>query len=284
MPIMFNTILHEAGLHLPDVRLIRHKDRRAKRGSTPYELWRDNPPQFDLYQSTQSITSRSRLTAPYWAVFVANLEGETIFAGIYAVKYRGLLEQDMPKPHMDGIDEAGSCDFYDLTLQNTLNDLIGKLFIDWGSGAIAWVQYAERNNKPVIELRKAFTEPSFPGFLNFIQPLSKLENMPISWITTLKASRGVYLLTCPKTREQYVGSATGEEGFWGRWQNYIQTGHGGNVSLKNRDPSDYQVSILEVAGTSATPDDIRSMEGLWQTKLQSWEMGLNRNLAKQHSG
>jgi hypothetical protein len=141
------------------------------------------------------------------------------------------------------------------------------------------VQHADRNNKPVIELRKAFQEPSFPGFLNFIQPLSKLNNIPQSWLSTLKSSRGVYLLTCPRTKEQYVGSASGEEGFWGRWQEYIQTGHGGNVGLKSRDPSDYQVSILEVAGSSATTEDIHKMEGLWQKKLQSREMGLNRNLA-----
>ena len=44
MPIMFNTILREVGLPLTDVRLIRHKDKRATRGRTPYELWRDNRP------------------------------------------------------------------------------------------------------------------------------------------------------------------------------------------------------------------------------------------------
>ena len=95
----------------------------------------------------------------------------------------------------------------------------------------------------------------------------------------MQSSRGVYLLTCPKTKEQYVGSATGDAGFWGRWQEYVQTGHGGNVALKSRDPSDYQVSILEVAGTSASTDDVKTMEGRWQCKLQSREMGLNRNLA-----
>jgi len=280
MPIMFNTILLEVGLPLKEVRLIRHKDKRAKRGHTPYELWRDNRPQFELYQSTQSIPNRSKLNAPHWAVFVVNLNEETMFAGLYSVKYRGLLEQDTPMPHMDGIDKAGSCDLYDLTLQDTLNDLIGKLFIDWGPGALAWVQYAARNNKPVTELRRDFQEPDFPGFLNFIQPLSKLDNLPKSWIAALESSGGVYLLTCPKTKEQYVGSATGEEGFWGRWQNYTRTGHGGNAGLKSRDPSDYQVSILEVAGTSATTEDILIMEGRWQSKLQSREMGLNRNWAK----
>lgn len=280
MPIMFNTILRETSLPLKDVRLVRHKDKRAKRGRRPYELWRDNRSQFELYQSTQNILNRKKLTAPYWAVFVVNLNDETMFAGLYTVNYRGLLEQDTPMPHMDGIDKAGSCDIYDLTLMDPLSDFIGKLFIDWGPGALAWVQYADRNNKPITELRKAFQEPDFPGFLNFIQPLSKLDHMPKSWIAALKSSRGVYLLTCPKTKEQYVGSATGSEGFWGRWQDYVHTGHGGNVGLKSRDPSNYQVSILEVAGTSATTDDILAMEGQWQSKLQSQEMGLNRNLAR----
>jgi len=280
MPIMFNTILSEAGLPLSSVRLLRHRDKSAKRGLTPYELWRDDRQKFEQYQSLQSFSNRHKLTAPYWAVFVVNLNEETMFAGLYAVKYRGLLERDTLKPHTDGIDKAESCDVYDLTLQDTINDLIGKLFIDWGPGALAWVQYADRNNKSITELRREFQEPDFPGFLNFIQPLSKFDNLPRSWIAALKSSRGVYLLTCPKTKEQYVGSATGEEGFWGRWQDYVCTGHGENKGLKSREPSDYQVSILEVAGTSAILDDILTMEGRWQSKLQSQGMGLNRNLAR----
>ncbi len=51
----------------------------------------------------------------------------------------------------------------------------------------------------------------------------------------------------------------------------------GNIALKSRDPSDYRVSILEVAGSSATHADIQKMEVLWKEKLQSREMGLNRN-------
>jgi len=280
MAIMFNTILCEAGLEPEEVRLVKHKDSRAKRGYTPYELWRDNQAQFELYQSVQSIRNRKKLTAPYWAVFVVNFSDETMFAGLYAVKYRGLLEKDTPMPQMDGVDKAGSCDVYDLTLLEMLKEFKGRLIINWGAGALAWVQYADRNNKSITELRKEFQEPNFPGFLNFIEPLSKLDHLPSGWISALKFSHGVYLLTCPKTKEQYVGSATGAEGFWGRWQDYIHPGYGNNVGLISRDPSDYQVSILEVAGTSATPEEIAIMEGQWQLKLQSREMGLNRNLAK----
>jgi len=281
MAIMLNTILREAGLALSDTRLLRHKDNRASKGRSPYELWRDGRSQFELYQSTQRLQNRKKLNVPFWAVFIVNLNDETMFGGIYRVKYRGLLKRDMPSPHIEGdVQKAGTLDQYSLTLDSALEDLIGRLFIDWGPGALAWVQYPERNDKPVTELRRTFREDAFPGFLNFVQPLSKLDKLPKSWITALRASRGVYLLTCPKTKEQYVGSASGEEGFWGRWQNYVQSGHGGNLGLKIRNPSDYQVSILEVAGTSATPDDIGAMEGRWQTKLQSREMGLNRNLAR----
>jgi hypothetical protein len=108
MPIMFNTILLEAGLRLNDVRLLRHKDQRASKGRTPYELWRDNRQQFDLYQSTQSFKKRKDLQAPYWASFMGTPSGETMFVGVYGVKDRRPLERDRPMPHMDGVDKAGS--------------------------------------------------------------------------------------------------------------------------------------------------------------------------------
>jgi hypothetical protein len=278
MPIMFNTILIEAGFSLADVRLLRHKDKRATKGRTPYELWRDNREMFDLYQSTQAIDNRGRLNAGKWASFVVTPSDETMFVGVYGVKHRGLLERDTPSPHMDGVvDKAGSCDVYDLTLESDLSDLIGKLFIDWGGGERAWIQRAQRQNKRVTKLLTEFKEPDFPGFLNFIESLSKLEKLPAGWITALRSSKGIYLLTCPRTKEQYVGSASGEDGFWGRWQDYVQSGHGGDVALKSRNAIDYQVSILEVAGTASTPEDIIRMENRWKSKLQSREMGLNRN-------
>ena len=172
MPIMFNSILREASLPLPSVRLVRHKDKRAERGRAPFDLWRDNRPEFDRYQSIQSIANRQKLSADYWAVFVVNLSDETMFAGLYKAAYRGLLNYDSPKPQMDGIDKAGSCDVFDVTSQDSLSEL-ADLSIQC-QGALAWVQYADRHDKTVTELRRAFQEPEFPGFLNFIESLSRL--------------------------------------------------------------------------------------------------------------
>lgn len=149
--------------------------------------------------------------------------------------------------------------------------------IDWGAGTRSWIQRAGSQCKPILELSRSFQEAAFPGYVRFLGNLSRLEAVPKGWIAALTAARGVYLLTCPRTREQYVGSATGESGFFGRWLTYAGDGHGGNVGLKSRDPSDYQVSILEVSGSSATVEEIIGAEQLWKAKLQSREMGLNRN-------
>ena len=55
---------------------------------------------------------------------------------------------------------------------------------------------------------------------------------------------------------------------------YALTGHGENVQLKSREPSDYQVAILEVAGTNS---DLGKMESAWKQKFQTREKGFGLN-------
>lgn len=278
MTVAFNSLLEQVGLAPAHVILLRHQDRRAGTRKTPYELWRDERTAFELYQSCQSVQNRSKFArSRNWASFVATPDGTTMFVGLYSTSYQGLLAQDTPQPHADKIDRAGSCDFYKQQLDVRLDDLAGRLFIDWGKGTRAWVQRADKQAKHVTELRLKFMEDEFPGYLNFAEPLSRVEGLPTNWIATLKHATGVYLLTCPRTKEHYVGSACGNEGFWYRWMEYAVTGHGGNVVLKSREPSDYQVSILEVAGSASSSEDILKMETRWKMKLQSREMGLNAN-------
>ena len=155
IPRTFNLLLSKAGIPLGDVRLIRHKDSRADKGRAPYDLWRDNRPQFELYQSIQSIQNHGKLNAPYWAVFLSTNSNKTLFAGLYSVRYRGRLEHDQEMPHVKGlVNKAGNYwDVYDLKLQDVLGEFIGKLLIDWGAGALAWVQYAGRQDKRITEVR-----------------------------------------------------------------------------------------------------------------------------------
>ena len=217
------------------------------------------------------------MQAPYWASFIVTPDGETLLAGVYRCTYLGPSTEDRIWPHADGVDPAGSCDVYELALHEHLNDLAGRLIIDWGASERAWIQRADNQNKAILEIRREFREPDFPGFAQFITQLSHVDRFPVSWRSALSNSRGIDLLTCPRTKEQYVGAAYGEDGFYGRWLAYVHGGHGGDVGLKSRDPSDYQVSILEVAGSSDGVDNILALKALWKRKLQSREMGLNRN-------
>jgi hypothetical protein len=196
---------------------------------------------------------------------------------MYASRLLGLLPEDRIHPITGGIEPAGSCHIYDLSPIPELSEYAGRLWIEWGASYRAWIQRGDRQPKPIVELRRDLGEDPFPGFQALILNLSDIDAIPSTWAAALMATRGVYLLTCPTTREQYVGSASGADGFLGRWREYFATGHGGNVALKSRDPSDYQVSILETVGTGATVLDIIAVEGRWKDKLQSREMGLNRN-------
>ena len=277
MPVSFTSFLTDTGLEPADVRLLRHKDNRSDRGRGPYELWRDKLKLFNEYQSTQSPNNRSRLGSKYWASFVGAPNGETLFVGVYSVGFIGKNKKRLRQVHRDGTIAAGKIDVYRTRQTKFLEEYIGRLVIDWGSGERCWIQRADKQPKSVIEIRPEFKESAFPGYMRFREPLSWIEKLPSDWIQALKNARGVYVLTCPRTREQYVGSATGAGGFWQRWCDYLLNGHGGNVGLKSRKPSDYQVGVLEVAGSCSNEDDIRTMESNWKKKLQTREMGLTKN-------
>lgn len=277
MVLMFGDLLDLAGLDRKDVRLLRHQDNRYSGFPTPYAMWRDDRLRFEAYQETQSISDAPNLRAPYWAAFVGVPGGETLFVGLYSAELQGLLPADRSHPVTGGVESAGSCDLYRLELRPELADYQGRLWIEWGPGYRAWIQRGDRKPKPIVELRRDFTEDPFPGYAKLILRLSDIETIPATWREALRVTRGIYLMTCPRTREQYVGMASGGDGFLSRWREYATTGHGGNVALKSRDPSDYQLSILETVGISATIDDLAALEILWKDKLQSREMGLNRN-------
>ncbi len=278
MTLTFNLLLKSEGIDPREVRLLRHQQ-PSEVGLSPYALWRDDRPEFERYQSAQRADRRGYFKGQFWAGFVVPPDGSTLFAGLYEIGDHTPASADWLDPLQRKTQSqlGRELDIYDYRPIVEFDLYIGCLKIEWGEGKRSWNQRAHKKEKRLLDLRQRFQEPMFPGYSNFLSNLAALANVPNPWIAALSAARGVYLLTCPDTREQYVGSATGAAGFWGRWQDYISSGHGGNAGLKSRAPSDYQVSILEVAGSAATTDEIVAMEQLWKAKLQSREMGLNRN-------
>jgi CubicO group peptidase (beta-lactamase class C family) len=271
--IGFNTLLRAEGIDPTDVKLVRHQDTRHPERPTPYQLWQCDDGRFDLYQKLQKRAVFKG--AKFLASFVATPLDETLFVGMYRNKGVGKARRGIADPSSGK--DAGGWNLYDLVPSSRLKEYEGRLVIAWGEGYRSWVQLARKQDKAVVEVRRKAHEPLFPGFLDFSTRLSNLAGVPASWRTILSAVSGVYLFTHPETGKQYVGSAQGTGGFWGRWEQYVASGHGGNKRMRDIPVADYQISVLEVAASSASPDDVAKMESRWKEKLLTRKFGLNAN-------
>lgn len=271
--IGFNAILRDAGVDPATVKLVRHQDGRAAKGRTPYDLWCAKDGRLEQYQAIQS---KARFDgSAFIASFIGTPTNETLFVGLYAVNGRGIADAGTIDPIIG--DDIGGLFLYDLAKSERLSEYDGRLVIDWGPGMRSWVQNAISQDKRIQEIRREVGEPPFPGFLTFRASISSLAATPQSWRTALAAVSGVYLLVCLKTGKPYVGSAYGAGGFWGRWEQYALNGHGGNEGMRLDPHTEYQATILEVAPSSATVDEIIGLESRWKDKLRSRDFGLNRN-------
>lgn len=97
------------------------------------------------------------------------------------------------------------------------------------------------------------------------------------WTDYLSSRSGVYLILDESTGQQYIGSAYGVSGFWGRWQDYSNTGHGENKGLKNRDFNKFYFSILYQTLNTMEMDKIIEIESRFKNNLGTKVYGLNNN-------
>lgn len=271
--ITFNALLEEAGLDPKKVKLARHKDTRFK--ITPYSVWRNDADAFQMYNSIQLPKKFDK--ADYIATFVVTPADETLFSGIFENTGLGVAPPNLICP-VSGqpFDEIGAV-YYDLCALDTLSEYQGRVTIDWGGGALAWVQWANRQPKPIIEIRKQFQEPIFPGFDNFNIHLDDVNTLPESWKSVLRSVQGVYLMAHMPSGQLYVGSAYGANGFLQRWDEYATNGHGGNIELKKLKSRDFRLSVLKVSASDEKPEDIIQSENRWKERLCSRSLGLNAN-------
>ncbi len=283
--LTFNLLLQDAGLEPKDVYLVRHKDTRIakgllrSRGSSPYELWLTQKNKFEWYQQIQAEDCfRKR---KWIAAFVVTPGDETLFAGIYRKQGLGKLPEQLRECPVSGKPVSDDTHiYYDLALDERLNELAGLLTIEWGAGFRAWIQNAdsmESGPKKVLEIRQTIQEETFPGYREFqYGNISEIQSIWPSWQEALRRSKGIYLLKCKETGRQYVGKADGDEGFWGRFANYAATVHGGNEGMKRHSTTGYAVTILEALATP-TQGELDRLESLWKDKLGTRKWGLNEN-------
>jgi hypothetical protein len=256
--LSFNTLLTEAGIHPTSCKLARHQT-VGPQGTTPYSVWRNDPATFEFYQSIQK---KPRFNRNWLASFIGTPTSETLFVGLYRVSGPERNRQSAACPVMGHSFAPNTIWVYKLSHDDRLSDFEKRLLIEWGPGALAWTQNVDAQLKQIVF--RDVQEPNFPGFLEFRVRLDDLRNAYSTWQYALLSQRGVYLLAVDDG-QQYVGSATAGAGFWQRWQDYLTSGHGGNVILKreNRDAREAMVCVLETARHTDTRQDILDCEYRW---------------------
>ena len=262
-------------------KLVRHQDKRYDIPTLIRDGW------LDLYQAHQARDIFGKCD------FIVTFSGDggtrAKFLGVYRVlRGRPRTAADVPddSPFTDWGNQTGY--FYDLEYQPQYADLEGRVVIEWGSGTLAWHQHMK--NKPVIEIYPPGRSlQPFSDYLDFTlshQELQELISNPAAhrdWHSSLSAVAGVYLILAETTGEQYVGSAYGLSGIWGRWQQYAGNGHGNNKLLKRiirsnpAFPEAFRYSVLQVLPKSTKDTEVIRWESQYKVKLGSRATGLNAN-------
>ena len=154
-----------------------------------------------------------------------------------------------------------------------LEAYFGRIILDYHKDTRSVIMYFDTVNdyeRLVVKqiLPDVFKDDGFPGYDNVCISRKRLieiiEHKEMDWINALQAQKGVYVITDTNTGKLYVGSAYGSHGLLGRWQNYMDTIHGGNqglMDLYEREGKTYfdeyfQYSILEIFNSLTSDETI----------------------------
>lgn len=283
MQILLTDILKLTGFDPTlDTKLVRHQDKRFPMA----ELRKDG--RLEMYQRYQAKPRFHR--AQQIVSFYGLSENRAGFYGVYKVRGYQTRQEPAVAPCNWNSEFAKDAEiFYELEPDPRFKDFRDRLIIDWGRGALAWVQ--NLTDKPVLELLQPGRRlPPFVDYLEFSLTHDELKELFANkeahrdWKTSLSAVAGIYLILAEATGDMYVGSAYGEAGIWGRWKNYAETGDGGNKQLAelirrdSRYPQRFRFSLLQILPTTMADKEVIKRENIYKEKLGSRAvLGLNSN-------
>lgn len=261
-------------------KLVRHKDYRLDLHGLLRRGW------LDAYQSFQSRPVFDNLD--YVISFVGVGGTQARLVGVYKVLGRRAGKDGILPPGCPYTEWKESAHFYELERQTGFEALEHRAVIEWGRAALVWHQHT--TNKPVIQmLPKGHMLRLFTDYLDFTLTYEELhylfshQEANQEWRARLSAVAGVYLILATTTGRQYVGSAYGTEGLWGRWAAYAADGHGGNLLLRelvttdDAYPAAFTYSVLQIIPKTTAPAETLEWERLYKKKLGSMATGLNAN-------
>lgn len=271
--LTLGNILSAAGILQSDVLVIRHTynpDGLASAADLTEE-------KILAYTRRQSYRNKIGSQPPkLWLSFIA--EGGLRSRFLTAHDNRGVLENEGTDDHR----------YFDLRSSDALSSLRSRLMIEWSRDPVNWAKRGElARSFRVLEIADPKIEP-FPGFDGVLLDYQTLglvieDARYRDWRTALAAVQGVYLIADKVTGQQYVGKADGRERILGRWREYWNSGHGGNVGLRDAvdselvAPERFQFSLLRVFGPDVPVEQVNAAESHFKSALLSRRFGFNRN-------
>ena len=281
--ILMSDIIDKTGIAHDNIALVRHTVSQK----SFKEVWKGGKEMFEEYQKIQPQNYFHG--KKYIFSFIGERKTNARFIGVYKVKsITPLTEKKVKQEYLSryGYIHDFKKDFYfDLEKLNILEDMMERLVIDYGATRnIVHCNWETIAKKPVVGI----SSNEFKGYDNIIWSFSDLEKYigHEEWYedlyTALSKVNGVYLVVDTAENKQYVGSAYGDEGIWGRWRDYLNTkGIGGNKKLgehltnKRGDYQNLQFTILETI--PKTGNDARDKELVWKREVLFKQKLLTRN-------
>jgi hypothetical protein len=280
----FDDILKMHGFEPTEFRVVRHGYKEID----PLDTFRNDRALFDAYQAFQN--KHRFADSKYIATFSPYHGTQALFLGVWSIDDELIPNCNAPATQRKLIARFnwqlhGS--YYTLTEMDRLRDLSERLVIEWGGATVSWVQ--KITAKPVVAIMPPDLVGEFESYDATIlvhDDLVRMARNPTSnqtWYNALRSVNGIYCITDLRNGRNYVGSAYGKGGIWGRWKTYAETGHGGNkllVDLLGKEPhavKHFQFSILEILSGTSTADDAIAKENLWKQKLATRVGGYNGN-------
>jgi hypothetical protein len=275
------------------IKMIRHADKRTsgvdpqsdklriagapfpKNITSVHALYDYRRELFDQYQREQLRKNFKGIK--YLVAFLGEKGTTSKFVGVYKI----CGQKDSPYAKDEVV--------LDLVHLDVFNELEETAIIDWGKGTLQWCQYYNKE-KPlicrVVKTQKSDLIPAFKSYLEIIlnhAELALIINHP-DWVEQLKKVNCVYAILDTYTGKLYIGSTYNQQGIYGRWIDYANTGHGNNKDLENKilkDPNyaknHFQWTILELLDINIPQKDAIDRETLWKQKLKTNQFGYNNN-------